>query len=251
MLRAGLPITPRSVGPAMLALRGVWARAVDPTDPLARVDAADKLVRQQIRKVRRLGHRDLRDSPRILFGLGDGAGRNLTARRRTAASNSGYGYHHFRKHIEPRIVEHLAWLLHQDSLQYVPRARQAPSPTASGDTPTISDEDVGDPDRAAHEILVSRIWSAVYELRADLLTREQVRGIAAEEPRFSDSDSAARDTLGRLLLLIDEYLERWGKSIFHGEAEYNAEALIRLAGWSGELTREEALELRWAAARAR
>jgi hypothetical protein len=251
VLRAGLPLAPTTAGRALLSLRGVWARAVDPRDPLARVDAADRLIRQQLRKLRTLGYRDLKDAAQILFGLGDGKGRNLTNRRAKAAQASGYDYHHFRKHIEPKILEQLAWQLHRDSLQYVPRARKTPPPAASGDTPTIADEDVSDPDRAEHEIALSRIWSGVYALRAELIARELYRGDEKNSVRFDEAEGASRRVLGGLLLDLDDYLERWGDRILHGDAEYNAEALIRLAGWTGELTAEQARELRWEAARAR
>jgi hypothetical protein len=33
---------------------------------------------------------------------------------------------------------------------------------------------------------------------------------------------------------IDDYVERWGERIAHGEAEFDARRLIRLAGWRGK-----------------
>jgi hypothetical protein len=223
---------------------------VDPRDPLARVDALNRLVKHHVRKLRKLGYRDMNRAPELLFGLGESASWNLTGRRRRAADASGYEYHHFRKHIEPRILEQLAWQLYEDGLQYVPRGRKTPPAAASGDTPTITEQDVSDPERAEHEILQSRIWSGVYALRADLIEREQYRG-TKDASRLVAAERRCRETLGELLLNLDEYLERWGERILHGEAEYNASALIRLAGWTGELTDDEARELRWWAARRR
>lgn len=251
VLRAGLPITPALEIPALLALRGVWARAVDPADPLARVDAADRLMRAQLKRivlpnVNRSDH--LSDAVQQLFGTAGTKGEDLTTRRIAAAKKLSYEEHHFRKRIEPKIVEQIAWQLHKDSLQYVPRARKYPPAEASGDTPIISEEDITDPERAQHEILLSRIWSEVYGLRAELIERETHRG-ETENARFQEASEASELRLGTLLNYLDDYMTRYGDKIMHGEAEYKAEALIRLAGWRGELTEKQARELRWRARR--
>jgi len=65
-------------------------------------------------------------------------GGSLTQRRRLAADESGYEFDHFRKRIEPKMVEQLAWQLHQDSLQYVERDRGPEPFAASGSTPIIA-----------------------------------------------------------------------------------------------------------------
>ncbi len=44
-------------------------------------------------------------------------------------------------------------------------------------------------------------------------------------------------------------MERYGSEILAGSASFNAERLIRLAGWSGEVTAEQARELRYRLAR--
>jgi len=250
VLRAGLPITPAISTPALLSLRGVWARAVDPSDPLARVDAADRLMRAQLKKIAlpQLNRDDLPDATQKLFGTAGGKGQDLTTRRAEVAEKLNYDPDHFRKHIEPKIVEQLAWQLHKDSLQYVPRARKHPPPEPSGDTPIISEEDITDPERAQHQILLSRIWSEVYGLRADLIERETHR-TELEGAHYKEAEEAAELRLGKLLNYLDDYLTRYGERILHGEAEFNAEALVRLAGWKGELSEKHARELRWKARR--
>jgi len=52
-----------------------------------------------------------------------------------------------------------------------------------------------------------------------------------------------------LLTKLDAFLAAYGTEILQGAASYNAEGLIRLAGWSGEVTAEEARELRYLLAR--
>jgi len=32
---------------------------------------------------------------------------------------------------------------------------------------------------------------------------------------------------------IDDYVERWGERIAHGDAEFDTRRLLRLGGWSG------------------
>ena len=44
---------------------------------------------------------------------------------------------------------------------------------------------------------------------------------------------------------LNTYSEPHGKDILHGTATYNADALIRLVGWSGELTTERARDIRF------
>lgn len=251
VLTAGLPITPALEIPALLGLRGVWARAVDPSDPLARVDAADRLVKAQLKKVTLQRIRQPEQMPQAaqrLFGTAGSRGKDITDRRIDAARALGYDVDHFRVRIVPKIVAQLAWQLYQDSLQYVPRGRKNPPAEASGDTPVISEEDIANPERAQHEILLSRIWSEVYGLRAELIEREAHEG-EAEDARFKEADEAAELHLGTLLNYLDDYLTRYGDKILHGEAEFKAEALIRLAGWRGELTEKQARELRFKARR--
>lgn len=247
ILRRGLPIAPDTADERLLELRGVTARAVTPEDRLARVAALDKLLRQQLRRLP--GGADRQTAAQSLFGVGGSSGQNLTSRRQSAASALDYEADHFRKRIEPKILSDLAWLLHQDSLTYVPRGRKQPPAEPSGDTPTIEPEDIADPERAEHEVLLSRIWSDVYGLRADLIERERWRGVEGEEARFQEAAGGALWFLARLLTNLDRYLERYGHRILHGEAEFNAEGLIRLAGWSGEVTEAQARELRYRLAR--
>ncbi|MHB9149809.1 MAG: hypothetical protein ACYC33_06990 [Thermoleophilia bacterium] len=251
VVRRGLPLSPVEEIPAILALRGVWARSVNPGDELAGFDAADRLLRAQFKRITlpKADPAQLVLATQRLFGTSGTRGQDLTHRRLEAAQALGYDPDHFRKRIEPRIVEQLAWQLHQDSLQYVPRVRHDPPPEASGDTPSITEEDISDPERAKHQILLSRIWSEVYALRAELISRELHRGKVGQEVGFGEAQSAAELVLGNLLLHLDEYFDRYGKRILHGEAEYNADALIRLAGWSGELTEAQVRELKWEATR--
>jgi hypothetical protein len=246
VLKAGLPVRPQAAPSALVDLPNVIARATVANDILARVDALDRLLRDELR---RLGLPELRKAGAVLFGATGGGG-TLTERRRHAADRSDYELHHFRKRIEPKILEQLAWQLYQGSLQFTTR-RNGPEPVAvSGDTPVIKPEQTEEPKTAEQEILLSEIWSEVYGLRAALIAREIARGDSEKVDQAKGADMAALWRLARLLTRLDSYLEKFGRSILHGEAEYDANALIRLAGWSGEVTKEEARALRFALAKA-
>lgn len=246
LLRHGLPARPGQAPEALLALPNVKAHATVAGDELARIDALDRLVR---RELWRLGLSVLRKPAAALFGA-SGHGGSLTDRRRAAARLAGYQDDHFRKRIEPKIIEQVAWQLYQGSLQFANR-RHGPEPiAASGEMPTISAEHVEQTKTAEHEVLVSRIWSEVYGLRAELIAREATRDDPERQDEFAEAATGALWYLARLLRRLDTYLERYGRTILHGAAEYDADALIRLAGWNGELSQEEARELRFALARA-
>jgi hypothetical protein len=245
VLRTGLPLAPDRVPDALLNLAGVAARSVQVDDRLARADALERLLKATLKVVAPKQRRQAVESL-FLVALG---GETLTERRRYAAAALDYELNHFRKRIEPKLLEEVAWQLHQDSLQYVTRTRDGEPFEASGHTSIITEEQVTQPDTAEHEALLSRIWSDVYGLRAELIVRESSRTDPERQAEFQEADIGALWYLARLLTKLDRYTERYGKAILHGTAEYNADALIRLAGWTGELSSDEARDLRFALAK--
>ena len=119
IVTSGLPVSPDFSDETLLRLRGVVARSIDQSDRLNRVKALDQLIRKLLVYY---PDDDLGEAARILFGLAPGSrGNNLTTRRMKAAKEAGYESDHFRKHIEKKILETMAWLLHQDSQNYIPR----------------------------------------------------------------------------------------------------------------------------------
>lgn len=241
----GLPIRPSTAPDSLLSLDGVTARSVSPDEELARVDALDRLVQTELRQ---LGLPDLRAAAGALFGIGHSRG-DLTTRRRTASERAGCSLDHFRKRIEPKIVEQLAWQLHQDSLQYVQRLDDGRPFAASGDAPTITPEHITHAETAEREAMTSEVWSKVYALRAALIRREMAGDNPDRRAEHERHIEAALLRLGELLLLLDRFLDRFGDRILHGAAAHNAAGLVRLAGWNGDLAPEEAQRLRLRAAR--
>lgn len=240
IVSAGLPVDSECSDDALLGLRGVVARSIDPTDRLNRVKALDDLI---CRFLAFYPDDELGEAARVLFGMVAGSrGKNLTERRQRAAGQAGYEADHFRKHIEPKILKQLAWQLHRDSQNYTPRTKAMPPPLdASGDTPVIRQGDVSSKDTAEHEETLSRLWAAVYTLRAEILKVERLKSwpYDSTEQKLSqqklDEALQARDrALKATKMIIQCYLDTYGQYIEHGEAEYNVEGLLRLAGWVDE-----------------
>jgi hypothetical protein len=241
VVRAGLPLRPGVAPDSLLNLAGVIARSVNADDLLARVDALDRLLRAVLKS---LTPPEPAEAAQLLFIVARG-GKTLTTRRTAAAAALDYELHHFRKRIEPAMLRDIAWQLHRDSLQYVSRSRDGAPFEASGSMPIITEEQIVQPDTAEREILLWRIWSDVYGLRAELIARETTAADHEQHGAHSEAATGALWYLARLLAKLHTYTERYGTSILHGSADYNANALIRLAGWTGEVTTEQARELRF------
>lgn len=242
ILQAGLPVSPNLADYRLLGLRGVVARAVDSGDRLNRVKALDGLLKKVLHSY---PDDTLSRAAQILFGLAPGMrGLSLTDRRERAAGEAKYDADHFRKRIEPKIVEQIAWLLHQDAQNYIPREREtpglgtAPPLEASGDTPTITAGDLLSKEQSEHQEALSRLWAHVYNLRAIILRVERLKVWPHDETESNKSqevfDEAVRQRDKEIRVvrrLIEQYIEQYGEAIEHGEGEFNTRALLRLAGW--------------------
>src|SRR5437764_9723245 len=113
LLRRGLPVTPASADTVLLNLRGIVARAVDPADKASRAAALDGTLRGLLA---RFPDTRYASAARALFGLPPAAtGQNLTVRRDLAAAEAGHEAHHFRKRVEPKLIEKVAWELLADA----------------------------------------------------------------------------------------------------------------------------------------
>jgi hypothetical protein len=228
-LRPGLPLTSKNAGQVLPSLRSVVARAVQPYELVSRVDALNRLL---VRCIVELDEERGSNALAILLAIAKGTrGTTLQVRRERAASLLNYDATHFRKRIEPVLIEALASLLYADLLRYRRRVRRAPAAEEpTGDTPSI-----GPSDFTHQEELVSRIWAHVYALRAELLAA----GRLSVDPRFEsqaeDHCLAAVRERASVDTLVAEYVGTYGERfIRHGEAEWSVEGLVRLAGYDGE-----------------
>lgn len=121
ILDKGLPISPDYADERLLSLSCVVGRCDDPSSRLNRVKCADELLREAVAQYPddRLNH-----AVSILFGVALGSRRLGLGDRRTraarAAGDSGYDVDHFRKNIEPKILNELAWIIVRQTLETAP-----------------------------------------------------------------------------------------------------------------------------------
>ncbi|HUR08066.1 MAG TPA: hypothetical protein VM347_36360, partial [Nonomuraea sp.] len=227
-------------GPHLLELRGVKARSLQPNVVGSRARALDALLREQLD---RLENAELAEAARLLFGAeASTSGATLTLRRTAAAGAAGYEVHHFRKRIEPKLLELLAWQMRKDSEDFTARHAEPPElHAASG--PMMLPADVFAWEAAEHQQALAILWGAVYLLRAQLLTVARLVSMDAAE---HDQDAAADRALWRHALLLHAakaYRAAYGAVLLHAATELGPEHLAASAGWTPCLTPSQDLLL--------
>jgi hypothetical protein len=237
LLRRGLPITPASADTVLLDLRGVVARAVDPADEASRTAALDGTLRGLLARFP-----DTRYAPaaRALFGLPPATpGQNLTVRRDLAAEQADHEVHHFRKRVEPRLIEKVAWELLADADRFTRSPMIAPRLAPVAERQPVQ----ADPfawEVAEHEEHLSRLWSAIYAARAELLALERLISLDADRIDIGHQAVTAA----------------WRWAVARAEAigyttafasDLAARELVALAGWTPALTEPQVSRLTEAA----
>ena len=236
LLRKGLPVPP-GTAPDLLSLRSVLVRATDPADTVSRAAALNTVLRTLL-----LRFEDARyaESVRALFGLPPGEpGTTLTRRRDAAAKACGHDVDHFRKRVEPRLVERLARMLWQDSEQFraVPAAAPRLTP-APKDMPSLPD-DVFAWELTEHETQLSLVWAAIYALRAELLTLDRMAAMGADPQEIIRQSITTAWRYGVLRADADDYLDAYPSGGFGALAEASADDLVALAGWTPPLDTDD------------
>lgn len=224
ILRKTLPATLESAGD-LLNLKSVAARAVHPDDALSRLDALNALLPRLIDQV---SDENYAAAAKVMFGLSAGTRRQLLGERRLkAADKVGYSAEHFRAEVEPELIRTVAELIHKDLRRYHSRIKRSiASLEPTGDTPKLSEDDL-----THEEELISRIWQYVYELRAETIAYFRLIRESGYAEQAEDHRQSVLRTQDDLRRLLKEYVETYGPLVPHGEAEYAAEALERLAAW--------------------
>lgn len=238
LLRRGLPVTATSADTTLLDLRGVVARAVDPGDQASRTAALDGTLRGLLA---RFPDARYASAARALFGLPPAEpGQNLTVRRDLAAEQAGHEVHHFRKRVEPRLIERIAWELLADADRFTRSPMIAPRLAAVTDRQPVH----ADPfawEVAEHEEQLSRLWSAIYAARAELLAVERLISLLAHR---TDIARAAVTASWRWAAARAEAI---GYTTAFAP-ELDADRLVTVAGWTPALTAAQVSRLTEAAA---
>jgi hypothetical protein len=240
LLRRGLPVTPATADAVLLDLRGILARAVDPADEASRTAALDGMLRGLLARFP-----DTRYAPaaRALFGLPPARlGQNLTVRRDLAAAQAGHEVHHFRKRVEPRLIETIAWELLADADRFTRSSMIAPRLAP----PTGRQPVQADPfswEVTEHEEQLSRLWSAIYAARAELLAVERLISLRSgrADIRHTAVTAAWRWAAARAEAI--SYTTAFAPGL-----ESSADELAALAGWTPVLTPAQVSRLTEAAA---
>jgi len=240
LVRAGLPVRAEACGTALLGLRGVKARAVRPEDAGSRARALDGLLREQLDRFENTG---LAVAARLLFGAEPvTSGATLTARRQAAAAAAGYEVHHFRKRVEPKVLDLVAWQLRRDSEEFTARHASPPELRASSG-PLMLPADVFAWEAAEHQHVLASLWGAVYQLRAELLTVARLASMDAPERETGNAAAAALWRHAQVLAAAARYRAAYGAVLLHTAADLGPQEIAGYAGWTPPLTAAQELLL--------
>ncbi|RKS79499.1 hypothetical protein BZB76_0969 [Actinomadura pelletieri DSM 43383] len=240
LLRAGLPVRAQQCGPALLGLRGVKARAVDVDDRSSLAYALDGLLREQLS---RFGNAELAKPARLLFGVDDStSGTTLTSRREVAAAAAGYEVHHFRKRVEPKLVDLVIWQLRRDSEELTVETAAPPRLRPAVGRPNLP-ADVFAWEAAEHQHALASLWGAVYLLRAELVKVAQLVSMDATESELADAADTALWRQALVLHATRHYQSAYGSALLHAATALAPGEIATSAGWSPPLSPAQELLL--------
>lgn len=243
--RSGFPITDESAGKILTEQRVVVATAQHPDERASRISALERVLRDILKG---FGNSTKGQAARIIFAADRGyRGTNLSHRQQSAARILELSFDHVRQVIQPKILDDMVLVIHQENLRYTPKsAKTRPEIGVTADMPMITTESVTE-----QEELSSRVWSAVYGFRAEIIAMQ--RRLPDVDPdasvELAHHIGAAKWQLARLLTFVWSYMEKFGEEILDGEIPHNVEGLVALAGWSGGIDSTEAKHLRYTIAR--
>lgn len=242
ILRRGLPITAAVADPILLTLRGVIARAVDPRDDASRTAALDGVLRGVLA---RFPDARYAESARALFGLPPAQpGQKLTIRRDCAASAAGHEVHHFRKRVEPRLLNQVAAELLADADRFTRSSLIAPRLAPVSERQVVP----ADPfawEVAEHEETLARLWAAIYALRAELLTVERLLSLGADRREVASHVMTVAWRWALVTIKATSYTLAFSTGA--GD-DTTTNDFVALAGWTPPLTIAAKVQLCTAAA---
>lgn len=244
LLRAGLPVRLDGCGKHLLALAGVKSRAADPDDQASRVQALNSLLRAQLGE---LENAELAAAAPLLFGaVAATSGTTLSDRRQAAAQASGYEVHHFRKRIEPKLAQLVAWQLHRDSERFATRYARPPELRVEGGPLTLP-TDVFAWEAAEHQSALAALWGTVYLLRAELLDVAALLSMGTDDSTLDGAAAIALWRRAQVLRAVSRYQSRYGDRLLRATVDLGAPfgptQIAASAGWTPELTPAQELLL--------
>ncbi len=172
----------------------------------------------------------------MLFGAeASTSGATLTARRTAAATAAGYEAHHFRKRIEPKLLDLLAWQLRRDSEEFTAQHAEPPELHAASRL-LVLPADVFAWEAAEHQHALAVLWGAVYLLRAELLTVARLASMESDDDALAAATAIALWRHALVLRAVGQYRAAYGAVLLHGAAELGPDEVATSAGWTPTLT---------------
>lgn len=225
-----------------MRLGAIQQRANNPDELGSRLKALDSLLRWQIARLESV---ELRPAAALLFGISaEAVGTTLMRRRTMAATASDYEVNHFRKRIEPKLISTLAWQLQKVSDEHPqtpatpPRLWRAKGKTQPPPPDMFAWETI------EHEEFICRIWARVYALRAALLNIQRIVSMDRPQAEKRRSIITALWSSAVLIHLDAEYQKGYGGTLLSEGTTAMQVDLIRLAGWTPDISSVEAELLR-------
>ncbi|WP_280483904.1 hypothetical protein [Nocardia farcinica] len=174
------------------------------------------------------------DTAAVLFGFAVGTkGTTLTQRRERCAELRGVGIDHWRKHLEPKVLEAVASELHLLNRHYEPRLAETVAHRPSLDDPDYTREGL-----LRHE-LESHILKHMYGYRAELAGMYVAVRFDANRDQDEHSDLALWE-FTQLTLGMSRYVDEYGEKLMFLGTEDSIQAMLRIAGWHPPFTKREA-----------
>ncbi len=230
LARLGLPVAPEEAGDlAYLTVVLAYARG---TDHVARVVAFNDLLARLLTELEGYGK-----AARILFGLPPALRTwSFSTRQAEAAKEVGYNVDHFRKHVQRRLVNDVAYELVSRNLRYraAPERRLLAEEQSDWRTPATRD------DLELLEI-EARIYEELYGLRADHLALLRLK-----EQSDIIADQYAKECLWHYVqmhgMLVD-LRDRYGATLI-GQRLDGEDRLAAALQWRGPFLDDEVAVLR-------
>jgi hypothetical protein len=231
VVRHGLPVRVPKTRSPIFELRCVTAHAIS-DDLLDRATALDGIIR------RILGHHfgggPDGEPAYVLFALAKGTkGMSLTQRRERCAELRGVHPDHWRKHLEPKLIEGVAYELHLLDRHYVPRLAETAPYRPSLEYPDLSSSGL------LRDELESHILARMYAYRANVVGLYIAVKYDVTRDREEYSDLALWE-FTQLTLAASRYIDEYGEKLVFLGRDDNITGLLRIAGWFPPFTKREA-----------
>lgn len=231
VVRTGLPVRVPKAHSLIFDLSCVTAHAIS-DDLLDLATALDGIIRRIL--AHNFGGGPDGEPAYVLFGFAAGTkGMTLTERRERCAGLREVHPDHWRKHLEPKIIEAVAYELHLFDRHYAPRLAETAPYRPGLEYPDQSHEGL------FRDELESHVLARMYAYRANLVGLYIAVKYDTTRDREEYSDLALWE-FTQLSLAVARYTEQYGEKLVFLGRDDSVTGLLRIAGWFPPFTKREA-----------